>query len=117
MSLLKRFVHRRQLILSGLALAILSPRAIMAQEERTVLRLSKGHVPPKPPPHDKRIVIIDPGHGAIDSGAVGTKRSEEKHVVLAIANTTVRTLLQNHPNVEMRLTRESGHFIPLYQRG
>lgn len=34
----------------------------------------------------KRVVMIDPGHGGIDSGAVGHEGSQEKHVVLEIAN-------------------------------
>jgi len=116
LSLLKRLTNRRQLLLSGLALAILSPRAIQAKEETTPLRVSSRHTKPAPPQKNgKRIVMIDPGHGGIDSGAVGSEGSEEKHVVLEIAN-TVRQLLQDHPNIEVRLTRDSDHFIPLYQR-
>ncbi|MBA2817108.1 N-acetylmuramoyl-L-alanine amidase [Candidatus Pantoea persica] len=57
---------------------------------------------PDPPQNSgKRIVMIDPGHGGIDSGAVGGEGSEEKHVVLA------------HPRIEVRLTRDSDHVIPL----
>ena len=114
-SLLKRLTNRRQLLLSGLALAVLSPRGVLAKEESSNLRVSKGHTPPKPASNGKRIVMIDPGHGGIDSGAVGGEGSEEKHVVLAIAN-NVRSLLQAHPRIEVRLTRDSDHFIPLYQR-
>ena len=43
------------------------------------------------------------------------KGSEEKHIVLEIAN-NVRRQLQDHPRIEVRLTRDSDHFIPLYQR-
>jgi len=116
LSLLKRLTNRRQLLLSGLALAVLSPRAIQAKEEHAPLRASPGHAQPAPPQKNgKRIVMIDPGHGGIDSGAVGSEGSEEKHVVLAIAD-TVRQLLQEHSRIEVRLTRDSDHFIPLYQR-
>ncbi|MCW6032567.1 N-acetylmuramoyl-L-alanine amidase AmiA [Pantoea sp. JK] len=114
-SLLKRLTNRRQLILSGLALAVLSPRAVQAKEQNSDLRVSPRHTPPKPASNGKRIVMIDPGHGGIDSGAVGEEGSEEKHIVLAIAN-TVKTLLHSHPRIEVRLTRDSDHFIPLYQR-
>ncbi|WP_343465146.1 N-acetylmuramoyl-L-alanine amidase AmiA [Pantoea sp.] len=112
-SLLKRLTNRRQLILSGLALAVLSPRGVQAEEARPQLRARA--TPPKPASNGKHIVMLDPGHGGIDSGAVGEEGSEEKHVVLAIAE-TVRALLREHPRVEARLTRESDHFIPLYQR-
>lgn len=114
-SLLSRLTNRRQLILSGLALAVLSPRAIQAKETRAEITAAPRHTAPKPAASGKRIVMIDPGHGGIDSGAVGQEGAEEKHIVLEIAN-TVRTLLQSHPHIEVRLTRDSDHFIPLYQR-
>ncbi|AER31774.1 N-acetylmuramoyl-L-alanine amidase [Pantoea ananatis] len=114
MHLLKRLIHRRQLLLSGLALAVLSPRAVQAKEQQA--SLSSRHSSPKPPTSNgKRIVMIDPGHGGIDSGAVGEEGAEEKHIVLEIAN-NVRRELQSHPRIEVRLTRDSDHFIPLYQR-
>ncbi|WP_162286360.1 N-acetylmuramoyl-L-alanine amidase AmiA [Pantoea stewartii] len=114
MHLLKRLIHRRQLLLSGLALAILSPRAVQAKEQQASLSTR----PSSPRPrfnNGKRIVMLDPGHGGIDSGAVGEEGSEEKHIVLDIAS-NVRSLLQSHPRIEVRLTRDSDHFIPLYQR-
>ncbi|WP_416411958.1 N-acetylmuramoyl-L-alanine amidase AmiA [Pantoea sp. App145] len=115
-SLLKRLTNRRQLLLSGLALAVLSPRLVQAKEESADLHLLPRHNKPAPPAKNgKRIVMIDPGHGGIDSGAVGEQGSEEKHIVLDIAN-NVRQLLQDHPRVEVRLTRDTDYFIPLYQR-
>jgi len=114
MHLLKRLIHRRQLLLSGLALAILSPRAVQAKEQQA--SLSTRPSSPRPRVNNgKRIVMLDPGHGGIDSGAVGEEGSEEKHIVLDIAS-NVRSLLQSHPRIEVRLTRDSDHFIPLYQR-
>ena len=59
--------------------------------------------------------MIDPGHGGIDSGAVGHEGSQEKHIVLEIAN-HVRRFLHEHDHVEARLTREEDEFIPLFQR-
>ena len=114
-SLLSRLTNRRQLILSGLALAVLSPRAVQAKETRAEVTAAPRHAATRPAASGKRIVMIDPGHGGIDSGAVGQEGAEEKHIVLDIAS-TVRTLLQSHPRIEVRLTRDSDHFIPLYQR-
>ena len=114
-SLLSRLTNRRQLILSGLALAVLSPRAVQAKETRAEVTAAPRHAATRPAASGKRIVMIDPGHGGIDSGAVGHEGAEEKHIVLEIAS-TVRTLLQSHPRIEVRLTRDSDHFIPLYQR-
>ncbi len=90
------------------------PRAVQAKEQQA--SLSNRPSSPRPRVNNgKRIVMLDPGHGGIDSGAVGEEGSEEKHIVLDIAS-NVRSLLQSHPRIEVRLTRDSDHFIPLYQR-
>ncbi|CAX60835.1 N-acetylmuramoyl-l-alanine amidase I, fragment [Erwinia billingiae Eb661] len=110
---------RRQLLLSGLALVLLANKPARAKEESASLKLAsaraKANTPPPPSANGKKIVMIDPGHGGIDSGAVGEEGSEEKHVVLEIAN-HIRTMLNDHPHIEARLTRESDHFIPLGER-
>lgn len=62
----------------------------------------------------KRVVVLDPCHGGIDTGAIGRNGSKEKHVVLAIAK-NVRSILRNH-GIDARLTRSGDTFIPLYDR-
>lgn len=61
------------------------------------------------------IVVIDPGHGGMDPGAVGYKGTREKDVVLAVAK-----ILQNTINkvkgFRAVLTRDSDYFITLRQR-
>lgn len=111
---------RRQLLLSALAFTLLANKSVRAKEESATLKLSsaqaRAHTPPLPPAASgKKIVMIDPGHGGIDSGAVGEEGSEEKHVVLEIAN-HIREMLSEHPHIEARLTRESDYFIPLGER-
>ncbi len=64
---------------------------------------------PKPKTGSKRLVMLDPGHGGIDTGAIGRNGSQEKHVVLAIAK-NVRAILRNH-GIDARLTRTG---IPLF---
>lgn len=120
-NLLTPLTTRRQLLLSSLAMALLARRPARAAQENATLHVSpRPHkVVSSPPPvravNSKRIVMIDPGHGGIDSGAVGHEGSEEKHVVLEIAQ-HIRHLLNEHPHIEVRLTRESDHFIPLGER-
>ncbi|HBV40309.1 MAG TPA: N-acetylmuramoyl-L-alanine amidase, partial [Erwinia sp.] len=104
---------RRQLLLSGLALALLAGRTARAKE--APLKTTSVNKATSPQARGKRIVMIDPGHGGIDSGAVGEEGSEEKHVVLEIAG-HIRQMLSDHPHIEARLTRDSDHFIPLGQR-
>ena len=62
-----------------------------------------------------RIVVIDPGHGGEDPGAIGPGKTMEKDVVFAIARKTVQ-LLNREPAIKAYLTRKSDYFIPLSTR-
>lgn len=105
---------RRRLLLSGVALALITAGPARAKPEQAELKIKKPHRKAAAA-KGKKIVMIDPGHGGIDPGAIGEKGSEEKHVVLEIAN-HIRTRLSSHPHIEARLTREGDHFIPLGER-
>ncbi|HID9657806.1 TPA: N-acetylmuramoyl-L-alanine amidase AmiA [Serratia marcescens] len=104
---------RRQLLLSGLTVALFGVKNRSAKAEG--LLRNQHSKPATKPAGGKKLVMIDPGHGGIDSGAVGHEGSQEKHIVLEIAN-HVRRFLHEHDHVEARLTREEDEFIPLFQR-
>ena len=81
-------------------------------------------VPTAPPPVATRqsprhvkphVVVLDPGHGGEDPGAIGPGGTYEKDVVLAIAHMT-RQLLEQDPRVVVFMTREEDVFIPLGER-
>jgi len=61
------------------------------------------------------IVALDPGHGGEDPGAIGPTGLREKDVVLAIA-LELRERLNAVPGMRVMLTRESDHFVPLWDR-
>ncbi|MDX1656603.1 MAG: N-acetylmuramoyl-L-alanine amidase, partial [Candidatus Competibacteraceae bacterium] len=61
------------------------------------------------------VVVLDPGHGGKDPGAVGQRGSHEKDVVLAIAK-RLKTLIDRQPGMRAVLTRSDDRYIPLYQR-
>jgi len=63
----------------------------------------------------KKRIVLDPGHGGHDPGAVGPKNLYEKDVVLDIA-LKLKKILAKDPNLEIFLTRETDIFIPLEQR-
>ena len=111
---LKTLTSRRQVLKAGLAALTLSGMSqAIAKEEP--LKTSNGHSKPKAKKSGgKRVVVLDPGHGGIDTGAIGRNGSKEKHVVLAIAK-NVRSILRNH-GIDARLTRSGDTFIPLYDR-
>lgn len=61
------------------------------------------------------VIVIDPGHGGKDPGAVGIHKTKEKNVVLAIAK-DLQQELNKQPNTKAILTRNSDYFIPLRTR-
>jgi N-acetylmuramoyl-L-alanine amidase len=60
-------------------------------------------------------VMIDPGHGGKDPGAVGPKGLKEKDVVLAIGR-MVREKLTRSGEYDVRMTRDEDVFVPLEER-
>ena len=62
-----------------------------------------------------RIVVIDPGHGGEDPGAVGPAGTKEKTIVLQIAK-KLRDSINREPGFKAFLTREKDYFIPLRKR-
>ena len=65
-------------------------------------------------PKTVREVMVDPGHGGKDPGAMGKSGLREKDVVLDIAK-RVRRILTEH-NVKVRMTRTKDEFISLAER-
>jgi N-acetylmuramoyl-L-alanine amidase len=65
---------------------------------------------------DKRpVIIVDPGHGGIDIGAVGLNDTIEKDVVLAFGR-TLKAKLESSGQVRVVMTRDSDVFISLGER-
>ncbi|NPA39038.1 MAG: LysM peptidoglycan-binding domain-containing protein [Thermodesulfobacteria bacterium] len=62
-----------------------------------------------------KTIVIDPGHGGKDSGAIGPDGLKEKDVVLKIAK-MVKKLLEKRFHVRVILTRNRDKFVPLVQR-
>lgn len=60
-------------------------------------------------------VVIDAGHGGADPGAVGRKKTYEKHVVLEIAKKLANQINRTR-GMRAVLTRTTDVFIPLHKR-
>jgi N-acetylmuramoyl-L-alanine amidase len=69
--------------------------------------------PPKPA-HLRKIIVIDPGHGGKDSGAVGAS-TFEKNVTLATA-LALKARLEQTGRYQVVMTRTTDVFIPLEER-
>ena len=61
------------------------------------------------------LVVIDPGHGGYDPGAIGRRGTEEKRLTLAAAQ-ALRRKLQEGGNCRVAMTRERDEFISLADR-
>ena len=67
--------------------------------------------------HPKRdiIVVVDPGHGGKDPGAIGSKGQREKDVVLSIAQLLAKRL-KREKGFDVKLVRNDDFFVPLRKR-
>jgi N-acetylmuramoyl-L-alanine amidase len=71
--------------------------------------VSKARAPRLP------LIVIDPGHGGRDPGAVGRSGLKEKDVALGIA-VQVKNILQGQKKARVVLTRDRDQFLPLERR-
>jgi N-acetylmuramoyl-L-alanine amidase len=63
----------------------------------------------------KPVIVIDPGHGGIDPGAIGANNVPEKSIVLAVA-LQLKEVLQKTRRYEVKMTRKDDVFISLDNR-
>ncbi|MDE9516763.1 N-acetylmuramoyl-L-alanine amidase AmiC [Xenorhabdus bovienii] len=61
------------------------------------------------------VIMLDPGHGGEDSGAIGKYKTREKDVVLQIAR-RLQALIKREPGMKVYMTRNEDVFIPLQVR-
>ncbi|WP_348272650.1 N-acetylmuramoyl-L-alanine amidase [Pannonibacter tanglangensis] len=63
----------------------------------------------------KPVIVLDPGHGGIDTGAVGVHGTLEKAVVMDFTS-VLRRKLEASGRYSVHLTRETDIFVPLRKR-
>ena len=77
-------------------------------------RLAKEKRAPTAPPR-AAVIVIDPGHGGKDPGAVGARGSREKTVALAVSR-RLRDLINREYGMRALLTRAGDRFMSLRDR-
>ncbi|MDI9479016.1 MAG: N-acetylmuramoyl-L-alanine amidase [Bacillota bacterium] len=75
----------------------------------------RDRVPGKSPSLAGQIIVLDPGHGGSDPGAIGAGGLKEKDVNLDIAKRVYR-LLKENTGAQVYLTRDTDRFISLAER-
>ena len=66
---------------------------------------------------DFNVIVIDPGHGGKDAGAIGVNGVKEKNINLGIALKLGKLIEKNIKGVKVVYTRKTDKFVELYKRG
>jgi len=90
--------------------ATLTPKPDVAAKPPVVVT-----TPPLKPPKQDMVIVIDPGHGGKDPGALGRKGTKEKDIVLRIA-TRLKDILKKNTSATIFMTRETDTFVKLEDR-
>jgi N-acetylmuramoyl-L-alanine amidase len=102
-------------------------KAAQADRRESLAAAATGSLDPRPAaktdkaktdkaPADRRpVVVVDPGHGGIDVGALGLNDTIEKDVVLAFAR-TLKAKLEAGGLVRVVMTRDDDTFVSLGDR-
>jgi N-acetylmuramoyl-L-alanine amidase len=100
-----------RLVLDIHPLVAVDPLAVLIEETQ------KRPAQPAPKPGVARLatIVIDPGHGGEDPGAIGRRGSREKDITLNIAR-RLKGLIDAEPNMRALLTRDGDYFLPLGAR-
>ncbi|MDD3030447.1 MAG: N-acetylmuramoyl-L-alanine amidase [Alphaproteobacteria bacterium] len=93
--------------LTGVSLLALSPGLLTS--------VAHAHPLPTRKPRAPKLLMLDPGHGGRDPGAVGHRGTYEKDITLDIAQ-HMAAALSNKQGISVKLTRTRDVFIPLEER-
>lgn len=63
-----------------------------------------------------KTVVIDPGHGGKDPGAIGYTKSYEKDIVLAVGLKLGELIKKHYPEIKVVYTRDKDVFVELQER-
>lgn len=91
-------------------------RMVIPRLEESPAVVEKNVKPNRKPVISKiRRIVVDPGHGGHDPGAVGPNGIQEKDVVLAVG-LKLKDLIKEGLGLDVVMTRSSDVFIPLEER-
>jgi N-acetylmuramoyl-L-alanine amidase len=107
---------RRRFLKLSLGLPVLGVSLALPVEMLAAqLQTKDGPVLPVRKPSAPRLLMIDPGHGGRDPGAIGLRGTHEKDVTLDIARYLAEAL-NARAGTDARLTRSDDVFLPLEER-
>jgi len=110
LNLTRRHFLKVTLAASVVALNLSIPLDLFAAEGADGLPSIPGRKPRAP-----RLLMIDPGHGGRDPGAIGVSGTHEKDVTLDIAR-RLTNAIASRSGTDAKLTRDEDIFLPLEDR-
>jgi len=66
---------------------------------------------------DFNVIVIDPGHGGKDPGAIGLNKIKEKDINLMVALKLGKLIEEKMKDINVVYTRSTDKFVDLYKRG
>jgi N-acetylmuramoyl-L-alanine amidase len=96
-----------------------APRAAEEHVDTLLANAADGYVDmvtlPSKKNSDRLCIVVDPGHGGKDPGAVGADNLYEKDITLALSKRLAK-VLRKHLDCDVHLTRTSDVYLTLQQR-
>jgi N-acetylmuramoyl-L-alanine amidase len=110
-------LSRRKFLQAGLAASLMGTQLLTASSVWAALAKKAGPSSPIPAhkPRAPRLLMLDPGHGGHDPGAIGLSGTHEKDITLDIAR-RMADALSGQPGITAKLTRDEDVFLPLEER-
>jgi len=105
-----QLLSRRNFLKTSLAISLAGPSWLTSQAFAATTGILPAHKPRVP-----RLLMIDPGHGGRDPGAIGRVGTHEKDITLDIAR-RMADALSGRPGITCKLTRDEDVFLPLEER-
>jgi N-acetylmuramoyl-L-alanine amidase len=114
-----RMTERRLLLGLGVSATVLLPSWLRPAIAWAATRHHHHHrrllETPATTAHAAPLIMLDPGHGGKDPGAIGVAGTYEKHIALAAAH-DLRRRLEASGRYRVAMTRATDRFIPLEDR-
>lgn len=97
--------------------AAVVPKPVLRPVAKTAESADSAEEEPARPlrKNGRKLVVIDPGHGGIDPGAIGRNKTREKDVVLAFG-LELRDKLKALDGIDVVMTRSADEFLTLKNR-
>jgi N-acetylmuramoyl-L-alanine amidase len=100
-------IDKKRVIIKVLNARITAHKKVIKQSRKNIIPLKINN-------NSDKIIVIDPGHGGKDSGAIGYKKRYEKNTVLTVAKYLYYDLKRR--GYKVYLTRNRDKFITLRNR-